>query len=146
MSAKSELLKARALLARWAVTCGQDVWRPTRQITQETKDFLMEEPQYAASTRRDSAEPVSEDVPTGLLTAKQLLALRAVHAADQQGLTSSEAEAALHDRHQSVSARLYELRHAGLIEWGGLTRRTPSGRPAKVHTVTARGRAFLNNR
>lgn len=59
------------------------------------------------------------------------------------GATDDEMEFRLGMRHQSVSARRYELHRDGWIEDSGKRRVTRSGRDAAVWTLTAQGRAEL---
>lgn len=55
----------------------------------------------------------------------------------RKGATSDEVEQALGIVHQSASARINEMRNAGLIEESGRYRKTRSGRNANVFMVAA---------
>lgn len=54
--------------------------------------------------------------------------------------TVEELTRALHGKHQTVSARVNELRDAGWVYAQGDTRRTSSGRQAEVYRLTDAGR------
>jgi predicted transcriptional regulator len=82
-------------------------------------------PHNETDTSIEAAESMEEKAP----------ALRAqclTHIVDQGGLTCSELEEMLNGRHQTISARVWELRQRGFIRDSGLRRKTASGRKAIV--------------
>jgi len=56
------------------------------------------------------------------------------------GATVNELAAGLGARTQTISARMTELRRAGLIKANGRTRRTPTGRKARVWIIKTKGK------
>ncbi len=66
------------------------------------------------------------------LNALQTRVLRFIKAGKRYGATCDEAEEGLRMRHQTASARVYELRLMNLIVDSGTRRRTRSGRTAIV--------------
>ena len=57
---------------------------------------------------------------------------------ERAGATCDEVERGLNLRHQTASARVYELRERGLIEDSGAKRKTSSGRAAVVWRIRKR--------
>lgn len=53
--------------------------------------------------------------------------------------TSDDVERTLGLKHQTVSARLYDLRHGGYLEYTGSTHATRSGSQARLHQLTDDG-------
>ena len=64
------------------------------------------------------------------------ITLSALIDAGPSGLTTEQIEHKTGQRHQTASARVLELREAGLIVATGERRRTTSGRTAAVYRVT----------
>jgi predicted transcriptional regulator len=62
----------------------------------------------------------------------RLAVLRAIRSAEPQGLTVDEVERLLRLTHQTASARVHELRRAGLVVDSGRKRMTRNGREATV--------------
>ena len=79
--------------------------------------------EYAAEMIESSASSMRGDI------------FRLMKTRGERGMTCNEVERALHMRHQTASARLYELRHKGLIVDSGQRRVTDSDRWAVVWAV-----------
>jgi predicted transcriptional regulator len=90
----------------------------------------------------DNLPPAVAASPTSVAAAESLAgsadALRARvlrHIREMGGATCDEVEKVLDMRHQTASARIWELRKAGFIHDGGRTRKTRSGRSAVVWEI-----------
>jgi len=59
------------------------------------------------------------------------------------GLTVDQLEQVMHGKHQTISARVNELRNKGWLADTGIKRPTRSGRPAIVWTPTVQALNFL---
>jgi hypothetical protein len=73
----------------------------------------------------------------------QLQVLDLLRLAGHEGMTCDQIEQAGNLRHQTASARLYELRGLKLIETRGLRRKTTAGRTAAVWVLTEVAEAHL---
>lgn len=82
-------------------------------------------PHNGTDTSRAAARSVKAAAPT---IADNVLVL----IQEQGGLTCWEVEQHTDLKHQTASARIWELRQAGLIKDSGVKRKTASGRNAKV--------------
>jgi hypothetical protein len=91
-------------------------------------------PSQPVDTSEDAAD--SMKVVAGSMRAKALIWIMSRGSA---GSTVDEAEAALDMRHQTISARFYELEYARCLTRGEDTRITRSGRKARVYRVTPLG-------
>ena len=88
---------------------------------------------YAANSRTSEAAAVSiEDSSHNL----RLRVLDHIRRSGPSGATCAECEIALNMRHQTASARIWELRNAGRIWDSGFERRTRSRRHAVVWRAT----------
>lgn len=68
------------------------------------------------------------------------IALRALAEAGSQGLTDFELARVTSIQQTSIGKRRGELARIGLVESAGITRPSPSGSPAIVWRITAKGR------
>lgn len=92
-------------------------------------------PSQPVDTSEDAADSIK--VVAGSIRAKALIWIMSRGSA---GSTVDEAEAALDMRHQTISARFYELEYARCLVRGEDTRVTRSGRKARVYRITPLGK------
>jgi len=94
-------------------------------------------PHNQAETSRAAAEAVISTANRGLWTVLRYVATR------RDGATRDEIECGTGLRIPVVCARVDDLLELGAVDERGGTRRTRSGRPAKVVTLTVEGRRAL---
>lgn len=87
-----------------------------------------------SDTSREAAESLVDALPQ-----LQSLVYGFIRGRGLGGATCDEVEVGLGLRHQTASARVYELANKGLIIDSGLRRRTRSGRRAAVYVATGVG-------
>lgn len=75
----------------------------------------------------------------------QLQVFDLLQLAGHEGLTCDQIETAGNLRHQTASARLYELRDLKLIETRGIRRKTSAGRTAAVWVLTEVAEAHIRS-
>lgn len=80
---------------------------------------------------------------TARLSDVQLQVLDLLRLAGHEGMTCEQIEQAGNLRHQTASARLYELRAMKLAETRGIRRKTAAGRTAAVWVLTDVAEAHL---
>lgn len=92
-----------------------------------------------SKTSKAAAKSVKPFLPT-----QRLLVVRTIEAQGERGLTCDGVEEITGLRHQACSARVLELREAGLIVDSGRTRKTRSGRQAVIYVVPEKEEAVAS--
>jgi len=102
------------------------------------------QPAFSNNSTDTSAEAgASMNTHVGRLARQCFDEIGAVYRNGGVGLTVDQLEQVMHGKHQTISARVNELRNKGWLADAGIKRPTRSGRPAIVWTPTVQALNFL---
>ena len=102
------------------------------------------QPAFSHNSTDTSAEAgASMNTHVGRLARQCFDEIGAVYRNGGVGLTVDQLEQVMHGKHQTISARVNELRNKGWLADAGIKRPTRSGRPAIVWTPTVQALYFL---